>query len=93
MSDVIDFKSAKEKNEPHVAGMARCMACQHEWAAVAPVGAIWLVCPSCSLQRGAYKAQIERAGPHWTCNCGNQLFYVQREGYYCPNCGEWQHGF
>jgi rubrerythrin len=32
-------------------------------------------------------------GPDWHCDCGNELFYVTANGYYCPNCGLTQKGF
>jgi len=87
---VIDFAKEKEEREPHLEGVAKCLACSHKWVAVAPVGTIWLECPSCTLERGRYVAQIQREGEHWHCNCGNDLFQATRDGVYCPNCGEWQ---
>ena len=89
---VIDLKQAKQEREPHVSGKARCLACKHEWVAVAPVGVIWMECPACTLERGRFVAQVERDGLHWHCNCGNDLFHATPDGFYCPNCGEWQHG-
>ena len=89
MGDVVELDAQR----PHLEGKARCLACQHAWVAVAPLGVIWLECPSCSLERGRFVAQVEREGPHWHCRCENDLFYVTRDGYYCPNCGSWQTGF
>ena len=90
---VIDLMQAKQKREPHLSGKARCLSCKHEWVAVAPVGVIWMECPSCTLERGRYVAHAERDSMRWGCNCGNDLFYATPDGFYCPNCGEWQHGF
>ena len=90
---VIDIMTAKAEREPHIHGDARCLACHHEWVAVAPVGAVWLECPECSLDRGRYIAQALRDGDHWHCVCECDLFYATADGFYCPNCGEWQHGF
>lgn len=46
------------KNEPpsHLEGPAKCLACNHEWIAVTPVGepSFDLVCPSCDTRRGQY---------------------------------------
>lgn len=95
-ADIINLAQAKQDREPHieaVEGKARCLACRHEWIAVAPVGVVWMECPSCSLERGRYIAQIERPGEHWHCNCGNELFFATNDGFYCPNCGTWQNGF
>jgi hypothetical protein len=88
---VIDLKQAKEKREPHLSGKARCIACNHEWVATAPVGTIWMECPKCTLERGRYVAQVQRDDLHWHCKCGNDLFYSTPDGIYCPNCGVWQH--
>ncbi len=88
--EVIDLNQTKQERERSLSGAARCLACQHEWVAVAPVGSIWLECPSCTLIRGRFVAQVELDGDHWHCNCGNDLFNATPEGVYCPNCGTWQ---
>lgn len=90
---VVDISKAREERQPHLSGKAKCLACKHEWVAVAPSGTIWLECPSCSLERGRYVAQMEKPVPHWHCKCENNLFYVTADGYYCPNCGLDQSGF
>lgn len=89
MSEVIDFQAFR----PHLVGKATCLSCSHEWTAVAPIGTLWLTCPECTLERGRLIAQCQRDEPHWHCNCGNELFYVTANGYYCPNCGLDQKGF
>lgn len=48
--EVVDFTT----RNPHLQGAARCLACKHEWQAVAPVGATDLKCPSCACLRGVY---------------------------------------
>lgn len=78
---------------PYFEGECFCLDCKHKWVGIAPRGVVWLECPKCGLVRGRFKYQIERAGHHWFCNCGNELFCVTPDGYYCPNCGEWQIGF
>lgn len=90
---VINLQAARQEREPHSSGKARCLACKHEWVAVAPVGAVWIECPSCTLTRGGFIAPHWRDEHHWTCNCGCDLFHATPEGFYCPNCGEAQHGF
>ncbi len=91
---VIEFKPKAAPAEPvdgHGSGQACCTACNHEWVATAPLGTLWLECPSCKTERGIFKFTFLRAGvEHWTCNCGNQLFYITRDGAYCPACGDAQ---
>lgn len=83
-----------EKHDPHTSGQARCLGCKHEWVAVAPVGTYWLQCPHCSRNLGKYIFAFNFPDDlHWTCKCGNDLFYAMNDGYYCPNCGEIQKGF
>ncbi len=91
--NVVDFQAVKAEREPHCVGRARCLDCKREWEAVAPTGTRWLECPACTLIRGRFVAQHERDEPHWHCLCGNELFHVVKDGYYCPNCGEAQYGF
>lgn len=91
-ADVVSL--ADRRPDPHSSGFAKCLDCKHEWAAVAPAGTTWLECPSCGLVRGRFKFQHERPGlAHWECSCGNDLFHVTTDGYYCPNCGVWAQGF
>lgn len=86
---VVPFIKPDEMEE-HNVGRAKCLACRHEWEAIAPVGTIWLECPACTLERGRFIAQTQRDGLHWACNCGCDLFYINETGTYCPNCGVWQ---
>lgn len=81
------------ESRPHIAGLAKCLACEYEWAAVAQVGTLTLDCPKCGCQRGVLKYPIIRDGDHWTCHCGNWAFVFTRIGTYCPNCGDFQKGF
>lgn len=84
-----DFRAAKAAGG-WSQGAARCLDCRHEWQAVAPAGTLWLDCPACTLTRGRFVGQHEWSGPHWHCNCGNDLFYVREDDFYCPNCGTTQ---
>lgn len=86
---VIAFPS---KTEPHQVGSAFCIACDHEWEAVAPVGIEVLECPSCRCVKGRFKFECAPAVGLQVrqCNCGNQLFYLTPQGHMCPRCGTYQ---
>lgn len=88
--NVVWLDAERQKREPHLTGRARCLACKHEWQAVAPVGAVWLACPACSLNRGRLLNHVEWPDPVWHCACGCDLFYVAEDAICCPNCGEAQ---
>ena len=90
---IVDLTAWKEEHSPYISGMAVCMTCGHRWAMVSPFGTVWFECPECLSEKAHYIYPCVRETPHWTCNCGNDLFYVTENGYYCPNCGEWQGGF
>jgi len=90
---VVDLAKERLERSPHYSGRARCLACKHEWVAVAPIGTDWLECPACSLERGRAIFPFLRAAPHWTCLCGCDLFHIMPAGIYCPNCGRWQQGY
>jgi hypothetical protein len=76
---------------PHVTGMARCLACKHEWAAVAPIGTVELECPECSTFKGLFKGTSSTEFPQFQCNCGEMTFYVDWYGPYCCHCGSRPH--
>lgn len=88
-SNVISFAEAKAARDPHLSGIAICINCQRQWAANAPVGTVWLACPTCTLIRGRFLHHAEiRRGSHWTCRCGCNLFLIAPDfDVYCPNCG------
>lgn len=86
-------KAAREaKSELHLCGKARCLTCKHEWQAVAPVGTTTLTCPACG-HDGHMIGEVITAGDQWRCYCGWFLFRMDRQGIYCPQCGEYQRGF
>jgi len=89
VSDVVDLQAEREKRRPHSTGRARCLDCKHEWQSVAPSGTVWLECPKCSLVRGRFifPHELPEGTGVWHCNCGNTLFEVLVDGFFCPNCG------
>lgn len=91
---VVSLQAFKDGQSEHKSGEALCTACKHEWVAVQRVDdSSWLICPECDLQAGHFKGVVIREGAHWHCNCGNDLFYMTRNGPYCPQCGAWAIGW
>ena len=86
MSNVIPLT----RKEPTLSGDARCLCCNHDWIACAPVGCFQLECPVCKTMKGVFVNPVQRSDEEWDCRCGNGLFRVSRKGIYCPNCGDWQ---
>lgn len=85
MSNIIDLFA---RDDAAVQGTALCLECKHEWQAVCPDPDIWLECPSCHLHKGRFKHPYAPVGGSlWICNCGNNLFHITLDGYFCPNCG------
>jgi hypothetical protein len=89
MSDNVTQFRSREQETPHLSGQARCVACDHEWVAVAPVGSTWLQCPECGTNKGLLRFHCEPAegGEMWTCGCGCDVFYITREDIRCFHCG------
>lgn len=87
---IVDFEQAKKDREPHMSGEAKCLSCKYKWVSVAPIGAVWLECPECTLTLGRFIGPAERNGAFWRCMCGNDLFKMAPDGVYCPVCGDWQ---
>lgn len=88
MSDVIDLSKARDARNPHLAGEAKCIDCQHVWSAVAPIGTVWLDCPSCASLKGRFTGAVLRDGKHLACECDNDMFYIRGGIAYCARCGE-----
>jgi len=89
MNSVVQFKP---RPAPSMQGRAFCIQCGHSWEAVAPVGTVELECPGCKTMKGRFTfASAPESGTEVReCNCGNQLFYLTREGHMCANCGMYQ---
>ncbi len=91
---VVPF-APKEKTERHGTGKAKCLACKHEWVAVAPLPVTAdLECPACGASRGVYQYPFDAApdSAEWTCRCGNTLHKLivradHTEYALCVGCG------
>lgn len=86
MDNVIQLDSKR----PHVSGQAKCVACGHEWVAVARAITDHLECPSCRLMKGAFANPVTRSDLlYYICSCDSAVFYISEKGPHCANCGEW----
>lgn len=88
MNNVILFPNRKQQNEEpaHCSGEAICLQCKHQWVAVVPYSDSQFECPNCSTFHGVFKYGYAPSLT-WTCKCGNQLFFITKEGSMCPVCG------
>lgn len=76
-------------------GKAKCIACQHEWVAVALLGGQPFECPSCKLEKGMFKYPFgAKAGDReFSCLCGCEALVAYQRGrdnlffLRCMNCG------
>lgn len=98
MSNVVELHP---KNDPHMQGEARCLACGHEWQAVAPVGtkvhniddSVTMTCPACDASKGVMKHFVQLSwAPSWHCNsCNGFLFSAvlikSTPTLACASCG------
>ena len=84
------------KMTPHHEGEAVCLACGHEWVAVAPVSVFELECGECGTLRGVYKYPfVMPSYATYTCTvdgCGCQHVTIEMHkdgGYWiaCCKCG------
>lgn len=90
MPIIVEFKKP-EPRAPHMSGEAVCMACSHEWVAVAPVGSTLLECPNCRTEKGRMiYAGMPASGHIWKCACGCDLFRITTTQAICINCGNGQ---
>ena len=89
MTAVLSLAQERQKRQPHCTGAARCMGCQREWTAVAPVGTHELECPGCMATKGYFLNAVMRGAQTFVCNCGCDVFRISPEvGPYCVNCAE-----
>lgn len=87
---VVNLAEAKAKREPHVAGEAFCIGCDHIWTGVWPLGTTDLECPNCKRKTGrsTFEVSPQPGAMAFTCNCGNQLFHCLEDRIHCPSCGQ-----
>lgn len=85
---VLEFPSPGD-DQPHLSGPAHCVKCGYEWAAVAPVGTVWMDCPSCAAECGTFSGPMLEppGGLVWHCHCGGFLFICSPDGTHCIRCG------
>ena len=80
--------------EHWVSGEAVCLACKHEYMAVAPTPVTEMECPNCGLFRSQYKYPIAPNEKEYMrkCDCDSVLFYLLEKDstLLCQNCGEVQ---
>lgn len=83
MSNIVDLTEYR----PHFTGPAKCLSCNHEWTAVCAVGTVEFQCPRCHTFKGV---SIGMTAPQmvFTCDCGNQHFYLGDGVYMCSRCGQ-----
>jgi DNA-directed RNA polymerase subunit RPC12/RpoP len=79
-----------DDQRPHITGPARCIACRHEWTAVALAGTEWLQCPSCALVKGVFALPVcvSQGETRFVCRCGADSFYLMAtRKHRCMKCG------
>ena len=87
MGTVLSLAEARQEREPHMSGAAHCVACHHEWMAVAPLGTHELECPACGGSKAYFAHPVMRGDEKFVCNCGCDVFRIGRLiGPYCVNC-------
>lgn len=90
---VISFAQAKAEREPHWQGKCKCIGCGHEWEGVAPIGTMFVDCPSCELPKGHPKHPFGCAEGDsvFKCSCGSEaLTAYMHKGRFnlrCMACG------
>lgn len=80
-----------DSRRPHISGVARCLECGHEHAAVAPVGVTDMECPACGLMRAVWWSSPWPEDGWWQCDCGGAAFAVNTiRQTVCLRCGSAQ---
>ncbi len=91
--NVVSLSDEREKREPHWAGPVKCIGCGHEHVAVAPMGTMFLECPSCNELKAhpKYAFGAPEGASLFLCNCGSEAltayFYKGRFKIMCMACG------
>jgi len=86
------FRLLQFKVEPRIDRLivspATCLHCGHEWEDQSFENEYSAAeCPKCKRCSGIPKHLITPEEDWWHCNCGNDLFFVTRNGFFCPRCG------
>lgn len=91
MAEVVSLDDKRREREPHITGWAKCLQCGGKWVAVVHATGVaekWLECKFCQTNKARFVNHVEIDGAaHWTCKCGNDLFFATPTCFYCPNCG------
>jgi hypothetical protein len=81
-------KEEKPANSLSGSGPAKCLACKHEWMAVAGAGddMFDLVCPECDTRRGQfiYPPNLDKGHITWQHKCGSIHFtpiFLKSDGH------------
>lgn len=90
MTNLIDLQAEREKRTPHAQGKTRCVVCEHESQAVAPLGVHWMECAQCHLLKSTWVNPFRRGKLAWTCRCGCDVFGISERLIYCQHCGKEQ---
>lgn len=93
-ASIVNLAQAREERTPHWEGTAHCVGCHHEWEQVAPIGDIWVDCPSCGLPKGTPKHPFGPSEGDQVLRCaecdGEALNAYKRKGHFyvrCMGCG------
>lgn len=89
MGSIVDFKDRQIRSGRHAEGQAKCLACQHTYIMVAPVGQTQFECPQCHTNKAVFvnPMHVSEGKDFWLCNCGNEFHVLTPEGALCVNCG------
>lgn len=91
---VISLAGEREKRSPHWSGCCICLGCKHEWVSVAPIGVMFVDCPSCGLPKGHPKHPFgaSEGDSLFQCDCGSEALTAYfRKGelrLMCMACGK-----
>ena len=89
---IIPFPSAPKKDESYLVGPCICFKCKHEWIGLHPVGCEIVECPNCGCS-GVKKGTVFREEFQYQCNCGCNIYRINKHGPYCIDCGEYSTGW
>lgn len=90
---VISLADERVARQPHWEGPCVCLGCRHEWHGVAPVGEMFVDCPSCGLPKGHPKHPFgaQQGDTVFECSCGSEALtaYKRKGRFYmlCMACG------